>query len=34
MRNKGQTSPGIAGEFEELNTLLDINPEEKNADNI
>lgn len=29
MCNKKQTSPGIAGEFEELNTLLALNPEEE-----
>jgi hypothetical protein len=31
MRNKKRTSPGIAGEFEELNTFLAINPEEEDA---
>jgi hypothetical protein len=31
MRNKKRTSPGIAGEFEELNTLLAICPEEEDA---
>ncbi len=30
-RNKKQTSPGIAGEFEELNTLLVISWEEEDA---
>jgi hypothetical protein len=33
MRNKKQTSPGIAGEFEELNTLLAVSPEEEDAYN-
>ena len=33
MRNKMQTSPGIAGEFEELNTLLAVSPEEEDAYN-
>jgi hypothetical protein len=33
MRNKKQTSPGIAGEFEELNTLLAVSPEEEDAHN-
>ncbi len=31
MRNKKQISPGIAGEFEELNTLLAVSPEEEDA---
>jgi hypothetical protein len=31
MRNKKQTSPGIAGEFEELNTLLAVSPKEEEA---
>jgi hypothetical protein len=31
MRNKKQTSSGLAGEFEELNTLLVIKPEEEDA---
>ena len=30
MRNTKQTSPGIAGEFEALDTLLAVNPEEDN----
>ncbi len=30
-RSKKQTSPGIAGELEELNTLLAVNPEEEDA---
>jgi hypothetical protein len=34
MRNKKQTSPGIAGEFEELNTLLAVSPEEEDAYNM
>jgi hypothetical protein len=34
MRNKKQTSPGIAGELEELNTLLAISPEEEEAYNM
>ncbi len=34
MRNKKQTSLGIAGEFEELNTLLAVSPEEEDAYNI
>jgi hypothetical protein len=33
MRNKKQTSPGIAGEFEELNTLLAVSLEEEDASN-
>ncbi len=31
MRNKKQASPGLAGEFEELNTLLTVSPEEEDA---
>jgi hypothetical protein len=31
MQKKNQTSPGIAGEFEELNTLLTVSPEEEDA---
>jgi len=31
MRNKKQISPGIAGEFEKINTLLVISSEEENA---
>ena len=31
MRNQKQTSPGIAGEFEELNTILAVSPEEEDA---
>jgi hypothetical protein len=31
VRNKKRTSPGIAGEFEELNTLLAVSPEEEEA---
>jgi hypothetical protein len=34
MRNKGQPSPGIAGELEELNTLLAASPEEEDAYNM
>lgn len=34
MRKKNQTSPGIAGEFEVLNTLLAISPEEEEAYNM
>lgn len=34
MRNKNQTSPGIAGEFEELNTFLAVSPEEEDAYNV
>jgi len=34
LRNKKQTSPGIAGEFEELNTLLAVSPEEEDAYNM
>ena len=33
MRKKNQTSPGIAGELEELNTLLTVSPEEEDAYN-
>lgn len=33
MRNKGQPGPGIAGELEELNTILSLSPEEENAYN-
>ncbi len=33
MRNKKQTSPGIAGELEELNILLAVSPEEEDAYN-
>ena len=31
MRNKMHTSPGMAGEFEELNTLLAFSQEEEDA---
>lgn len=31
MRKKNQSSPGIAGELEELNTLLSVSPEEEEA---
>jgi len=31
MRNKNQTSPGIAGDLEKLNTLLAFSPEEEDA---
>lgn len=31
MRNQKQPSPGIAGEFEEFNTLLAVSPEEEDA---
>lgn len=34
MRKKNQSSPGIAGEFEELDTLLAISPEEEDAYNV
>jgi hypothetical protein len=34
MRNKKQTSPGIAGELEELDTLLAVSPEEEDAYNM
>ena len=34
MRNKKRTGPGIAGELEELNTLLAISPEEEEAYNL
>ncbi len=34
MRNQKQTSPGIAGEFEELNTILAVSPEEEDAYNM
>jgi len=34
MRNKNQTSLGIAGELEELNTLLAVSPEEEEAYNM
>jgi len=34
MRNKKQTSPGIAGEFEELDILLAVSPEEEDAYNM
>jgi len=34
MRNNNQTSPGIAGELEELNTLLAASPEEEEAYNM
>ena len=34
MRNKKQTSPGIAGELEELNTLLAVSPDEEDAYNM
>lgn len=34
MRNKKQISPGIAGEFEELNAILAVSPEEKDAYNM
>src|ERR1700730_1056385 len=34
MRKKNQTSPGIAGELEELNTILAVSPEEEDAYNI
>ena len=33
MRNNKRTSPGIAGEFEELSTFLAISPEEEDACN-
>ena len=33
MRNTKQASPGIAGEFEELTTLLAVSPEEEDAHN-
>jgi hypothetical protein len=34
VRNKGQLSPGIAGELEELNTILAVSPEEEDAYNM
>lgn len=34
MRNEKQTSPGIAGQFEELNVLLVISPEEEDVRNM
>lgn len=34
MRKKNQTSPGIAGELEKLNTLLVVSPEEEDAYNM
>ena len=34
MRNQKQTSPGIAGEFEELTTILAVSPEEEDAYNM
>jgi hypothetical protein len=34
MRDRSKTSPGIAGEFEELNALLAVTPEEENAYNV
>src|SRR6202049_289562 len=34
MRKKNQTSPGIAGELEKLNTLLVVSPEEEDAYNL
>jgi hypothetical protein len=34
MRGKNQTSPGIAGELEELNTILAVSPEEEEAYNL
>src|SRR5215469_14140919 len=34
MRNQKQPSPGIAGELEELNTILAVSPEEVDAYNI
>lgn len=34
MRKKNQISPGIAGELEQLNTLLAVSPEEKDAYNM
>lgn len=34
MRNKKQTRPGIAGEIEELDTLLAVSPEEEEAYNM
>jgi hypothetical protein len=34
MRNKKKTSPGIAGEFEELSTLLAVTSEEEDAYNV
>jgi hypothetical protein len=33
MREKNQTSPGIAGELEKLNTTLAVSPEEEDAYN-
>lgn len=34
MRGKNQTSPGIAGELEELNAILAVSPEEEDAYNM
>lgn len=34
MRNKEQISPGIAGEFEELDAILAVSPEEEDAYNM
>lgn len=34
MRGNNQTSPGIAGELEELNTILAVSPEEEDAYNM
>jgi hypothetical protein len=34
MRKKNQTSLGIAGELEELNTILTVSPEEEDPYNI
>ena len=34
MRNQNQTSPGIAGELEELNTILAVSPAEEDAHNM
>ena len=34
MRNKKQINPGIAGELEELNTILTVSPEEEEAYNL
>jgi hypothetical protein len=34
MRNRNRTSPGIAGELEELDSLLSVSPEEEDAYNM
>jgi hypothetical protein len=34
MRKKNETNPGITGELEELDTLLNTSPEEEDANNM